>query len=148
MLKYWQHITGLVVVTDGALCRTDGFSAFGKKGKVLDVPRWERRGGSSRHMGRQGRRHVLHFLVHLEPSNLSLANLPRICEHSTLREGEVTVTDVEEAICAEAMEMQAESRKASSPECTAKYDSEGSGSAAGWEQKHTLLRHRISARAA
>lgn len=99
-------------------------------------------------MGRQGRRHVLHFLVHLEPSNLSLANLPRICEHSTLQEGEVTVTDVEEAICAEAMEMQAESRKASSPECTAKYDSEGSGSAAGWEQKHTLLRHRISARAA
>lgn len=44
LLKCWQHITGLVAVTDGALCRTDGFSAFGKKGKVLDVPWWERRG--------------------------------------------------------------------------------------------------------
>ena len=44
MLKYWQHITGLAVIADGALCRTDGFSAFRKKGKVLDVLWWERRG--------------------------------------------------------------------------------------------------------
>lgn len=83
-----------------------------RKGRYLMYHGGKGGGGSSRHMGRQGRRHVLHFLVHLEPSNLFLANLLGMCEHRALQEGEVTVTDVEEVICAEAMEMKAKSRKA------------------------------------
>lgn len=41
-------------------------------------------GGYSRHMERQERRHVLRFLVHLEPSNLSLANLLGTRKHGAL----------------------------------------------------------------
>jgi len=41
-------------------------------------------GGYSRHMERQERRHVLRFLVHLEPSNLSLANLLGMRKHGAV----------------------------------------------------------------
>lgn len=58
--------------------------------------------GYSRHVERQERRHVLHFLVHSKPSNLSLANY-RKHKHGALGEG--TVTDMEEIICTEAMKM-------------------------------------------
>lgn len=67
-------------------------------------------GGYSRHMERQERRHVLRFLVHLEPSNLSLANLGKR-KHGALWEGEGAVTDVEEVICTEEIKTKAESRK-------------------------------------
>lgn len=78
-------------------------------------------GGYSRHMERQERRHVLRFLVRLEPSNLSLAKLGKR-KHGALGEGERTVTDVEEVICREAIKMKAESRKkACSPERITKY---------------------------
>lgn len=67
-------------------------------------------GGYSRHMKRQERRHTLCFLVHLEPSNLSLANLGKH-KHGALWKGEGTVVDVGEVICTEAIKMKAESRK-------------------------------------
>lgn len=82
-------------------------------------------GGSSGHMGRQGRRHVLHFVVHLEPSNLSLANLLGMCKHSALREGEVTVPDVEEVICTRALKTKEEPREPCSGGHAAQHD--------GWE---------------
>lgn len=82
-MKYWQHITGLAVVAYGATCRTDGFSVFSKKGKVLDVPRWERREGIP---GRwKGKKEGMFsaFLGRLEPRNLFLKNLGKH-KHSTL----------------------------------------------------------------
>lgn len=72
-----------------------------------------KKGGYSRQMERQERRHVLCFLGHLEPSNIFLANLGKH-KHSTLWEGKGTVADVEEVVCTEAMKMEAETRKSQS----------------------------------
>lgn len=61
-------------------------------------------------MERQERGHVLHFLVHLNPINLSLASLGK-CKHGTLWEAEGTVMDVEEEIHTETVKVKAESGK-------------------------------------
>lgn len=66
--------------------------------------------GYSRHMERQERRHVLSFLVHSNPINLSLAVLGK-CKHGALWEAEGTVTDVEEGIHTKIVKAKAESRK-------------------------------------